>query len=224
MGITSCILNLRSTMKTLILENDPPDLVDKYALRIAEAKFPQYEVWAWFGRTMREDREGSIARLMALSSGDNLIMRHVFAYGFRQMEGMLLILEALSAKGVCINVWMVGSVSDELIKYLKHGYQSELDDLEKSKMDLRLVNALSDHRIMECWDSGLWEDRWESRQTRVTMEHLNAIIEKEKAECKHYSREVKEGKMFCSSCDIELPERPAFRAERNTKKPKKKKS
>lgn len=193
---------------TLLLENDPPDLVDKIALRIAEAKFPGYQLWAWFGRDMATNKKESKERLMALEAGDNIIMRHVFAYGYGQMEGMLRILEALTEKGVSINVWMVGRVSDELLNYLTHSYESDLDAPEKNKMNLRLINALADHNVYECWDSGILHADWMGMQTRITLSHLNSILEKEKEGCRHLMKEKKDGKMVCSDCARRIPHDP----------------
>lgn len=191
-------------IKTLLLENDPPDLVDKIALRIAEARFPGYQVWGWFGRDMHRNRKRSLARLMSLESGDRILMRHVFAYGFGQMEGMLMVLDALREKGVSIEVWMVGMVTDDLFSYLRNDRWTELEGQEKEEMNERLLRVLEHHRVMECWDNSIDRDDWPSRQQRITRQTFESMGEKMRAECKHMSRTVSKGAIRCLNCDIEL--------------------
>lgn len=205
--------------RTLVLENDPVDLVPKEVHRVlAHPMFRGFEIWADFRYALsKENVADTMRRLHELKSGDHLVMRHVFA-GYYQMEKMILLLEQLAQAHIQLNLWMVGAdLTWEFNNYLRR-YESEITPPRihsvdgrarfKRQMNKRLLAMLEFHIVRKTYYFGLnevvWAD-WMAQQERVTPGTLKAAREKEKRKCTHNGRErTKGGAWKCSSCGKKL--------------------
>lgn len=194
--------------RTLIIENDPVDLVPEEVINIIEKQLPgPREFWGNFRHAYDpENKAASLARLLSLNTEDNIIMRHVFT-AWDQLESMVLVLEQLMKLKKRINLFMVRcNLEYELVRYMRD-LGAEFGQWPKGGAKAkRLLKVLEFHHIRTCHDSGLDQDWLQESCTRVNTTSLDAYVEKEAKNCRHGYVITKGNKRSCGYCGTPLPE------------------